>query len=48
MMTAFAAIGVSALLFVVYGLVRWRKKCGSDCGACASPCTLPESDDDQV
>jgi len=47
MTAAILSIAVFAVLFVIYGLVLRQAGCGSDCGACASPCHLWESDDAQ-
>ncbi len=47
MMAAVLSIAAFAALFVIYGLVRRQARCVSDCGACASPCHLSESDDAQ-
>lgn len=41
------SVAAVAVLFVIYGFVRRHAGCGSDCGACASPCHLTESDDAQ-
>jgi len=47
MIAALSSLAAFAVLFVVYGLVRPNAGCGSDCGACASPCHPSEVDDAQ-
>jgi hypothetical protein len=38
-MSAWIGLGVFAVLFAIFGLVRQRQ-CGGDCGRCADDCEL--------
>jgi len=43
-MSTVAAILIFAALFAVFGLLRPRRDCGGDCGACLSVCHSKETD----
>ena len=45
-MSALLPILGMALLFVAFGLLKPRRRCGGQCGGCETSCTFGESRDE--